>query len=71
MKGTLTQSGVSDNFRMPVPIYLDLSDGKSEKIARFASVSMVGNATKPFEVVLPQKPKRVLINYLFDVLAQK
>ncbi|MGE0130672.1 MAG: carboxypeptidase regulatory-like domain-containing protein [Blastocatellales bacterium] len=69
LKGALTQSGVSPNFKMPVPIYLDF-DGKN--IIRLGTVNVVGNMTTPeFPVKLPQKPKRVLINYHHDVLAHE
>jgi hypothetical protein len=66
LKGTVTQSDVSPNFKMAVPIYLDL-DGK---IVRLGDIAVMGSTTsKEFEVKLPQRPKRVLINYHHDVLA--
>jgi hypothetical protein len=66
LKATLTQSEVSEGFRMPVPVYLDF-DGK---LVRLGEVNMVGNTTTPeFQVMLPQKPKRALINAHYDVLA--
>jgi hypothetical protein len=66
LKGTVTQSGVSDNFKMLVPIYLDF-DGK---VMRLGQANLVGNNTTPeFQVKLPQRPRRVLINYHHDVLA--
>jgi len=69
LKGALTQSDVSPNFKMPVPIYLDF-DGKN--IVRLGSVNVAGSATTPeFQVKLQQKPKRVLINYHHDVLAHE
>jgi hypothetical protein len=60
----LTQSGVSDGFRMQVPIYLDFGKGWS----RLGQVALVGNASKEFTVPLPQRPKRVAANALNDVL---
>jgi carboxypeptidase family protein/peptidase M1-like protein len=66
LKGVVTQSGVSQNFKMIVPIYLDF-DGK---IMRLGEVTLVGNSsTNEFQVKLPQKPKRALINAYHDILA--
>jgi hypothetical protein len=67
LKASLTQSGVSDTFRMQVPIYTDV-DGR---VIRIGTVAIGGNTTVPLDVELPQKPKRVLINANFDVLSQK
>jgi hypothetical protein len=66
LNGTLTQSEVSPNFKMRVPIYLDL-DGK---LVRLGSASLIGNQSVPLQgIKLPQKPKRVLVNAFYDVLA--
>lgn len=66
LTGKITQSEVSSGFKMPVPIYLDF-DGN---IARLGSVGIQGNTTTDeFKVKLPQRPKRVLINYHHDILA--
>jgi len=68
LKLSVTQSGVSDRFKMLVPVYLDF-DGK---ITRLGEATVVGNSTTPeFSVMLPQKPKRVLINAFHDVLASE
>lgn len=68
LTATLTQSEVSPGFKMLVPLYLDF-DGK---IMRLGEVNIGGNMTTPeFKIVLPQKPKRVLINYYYDVLASE
>lgn len=64
----LTQSGVSPNFRMAVPFYLELADGK---VYRWASARITGNNTIEQTVPLPKTTsplKRVLINYNYDVL---
>ncbi len=66
VKGSLTQSEVPDNFGMIVPIYLEFDTG----IVRLATASMAGNHTTPFQVVLPKKPKRILVNPFYEVLAQ-
>ena len=65
LKGALTQSEVTPDFVMQVPLYVDL-DGQ---LARIGSIRMVGNSTNDkLEVKLPKKPKRVLINAYHDVL---
>lgn len=62
----VTQSEVAPGFKMTVPVYVDF-DGK---IARLGMVPVMGSTTTPeFKVKLPQRPKRVLINYHYDVLA--
>jgi aminopeptidase N len=64
--GKLTQSGVSNGFRMRVPVYLDF-DGK---VVRLGSIGVHGSQTTPeFKALLPKKPKRVLLNAHHDVLA--
>lgn len=53
---------------MLVPVYLDF-DGKP---VRLGEAGIIGNSTSPeFKVMLPQKPKRVLINANNDVLASE
>lgn len=61
----LTQSGVTDNFAMPVPIYVDF-DGTPRQLGR---ATMTGSKTEKFEFMLPRQPKRVLVNAWHDVLA--
>ena len=66
LKMTVTQSGVSENFKMLVPIYLDF-DGKW---VRLGLANITGNSTTPeLKVRLPQRPKRVVLNAFQDVLA--
>ena len=68
LNGTLTQSGVSDTFRVPVPIYLDLGRGP----VYFASARITGNKTIELKnLPLPQEPKKVLIGGYQDILAEK
>jgi hypothetical protein len=65
----LTQSGVPDKFKMPVPIYLEMADGK---ILRMGSVNITGNKTIDQTVQLPKlygPVKRVVINHYYDVLS--
>ncbi|HJZ67818.1 MAG TPA: carboxypeptidase regulatory-like domain-containing protein [Blastocatellia bacterium] len=66
LKLTVSQSGVSENFKMMVPIYMDF-DGKW---VRLGLATITGNATtQELKVRLPQKPKRVVLNAFHDVLA--
>ncbi len=60
----VTQSGVSDDFKMQVPVYLDFGKGW----ARLGQAPLVGNSSKEFKVALPQRPKRAAICALNDVL---
>ena len=65
----LTQSGVDANFRMPVPIYLELANGQ---VARLGSPRPAGNMTIDQKVTLngvKEKPRRAMINHYHDVLA--
>jgi hypothetical protein len=62
----VTQSGVSPNFVMGVPIYFDF-DGHP---ARAGAVALLGNMTSSeVKIRLPKKPKHVLLNANHDVLA--
>ncbi len=68
LKGAITQSGVSDNFVMRMPVYLQVKG----KLIQFGSSAIEGNGTTPdFEVTLPLMPDAVLINAQHDVLAEK
>ncbi len=65
----LTQSNVDDKFRMIVPVYLELEDGKIVFLGR---VRLTGNSS--FERKIPlkglkAKPRRAVISYYDDVLA--
>jgi aminopeptidase N len=65
----LTQSGVSPNFKMPVPLYLELAGGK---VIRMGAINITGDKTVEQTVQLPKLPapvKRVAINYYYDVLS--
>lgn len=64
----LSQSNVSDDFAMLVPLYLELNNGR---IARLGSARLIGSKT--FEQTIPlkglkEKPKRAIIAYYDDVL---
>jgi hypothetical protein len=65
----LAQSEVPADFKMLVPVYLELADGK---VMRLGSVSIRGVSTIDKTVQMPKLPsqiKRVMINYNYDVLA--
>ncbi|MBV8632550.1 MAG: hypothetical protein JOZ83_16610 [Silvibacterium sp.] len=64
----LTQSNVGDSFKMVIPFYAELSDGR---VVRLGSAPIVGNITLERTIKLPASPspiKRILINYYNDVL---
>jgi hypothetical protein len=69
MKVKLTQSEVNDRFVMPVPVYVELADGR---VASLGRITMRGNNSVEQEVPLKglkTAPKRAMINYYADVLA--
>jgi len=66
---TLTQSNVSDNFKMLVPLYLELPNGN---VAKLGSAPVYGNRTIKQQISLGHMaapPKRAMVNYMFDVLS--
>ena len=67
LSGRITQSGVSDNFKMLVPIYLDLGKGW----VKAGSANITGNSTLELkDVKLSATPvKRAAICMMNDVLA--
>jgi hypothetical protein len=66
LSGKITQSGVSDDFVMLVPIYIDTGKGW----AKLGSARMVGNTSLDIKgVKLPIVPKRVAVCAMNDVLA--
>jgi aminopeptidase N len=65
----LVQSGVSDDFRMPVPIYLEYANGH---VLKLGAVNITGDKTIEQTLQLPKLPyavKRVSINHNYDVLS--
>jgi hypothetical protein len=65
LKATVTQSEVPQSFLMPVPLYADF-DGK---MSRLGTVAMLGSSTSnEIKLMLPKRPKRVMINYWHDIL---
>lgn len=65
----LAQSGVDERFRMLVPLYLELADGR---ITYFGRVTVVGNTSQEGKIPikgLKDIPRRAIVNYYDDVLA--
>jgi hypothetical protein len=60
----ITQSGVSPDFRMMVPMYADFGKGWT----RLGAAKLVGNSTVEIPIPLPQAPKKVTLCALDDVL---
>lgn len=61
----ITQSGVSESFKMLVPIYADFGKGWT----RLGAAKLVGNSSLEIpNIPLPQSPKRVTLCALDDVL---
>jgi aminopeptidase N len=66
LTGRVTQSGVSDNFAMLVPVYIDMGKGW----VRLGSARLRGNTTVDLgQIKLPQAPKKLALAALKDVLA--
>ena len=64
----LVQSGVSPEFKMLVPIYLEFADGRQMLLGR---AGIIGDSTIEKTVALPKPPpiKRVSIDSMHDLLA--
>ncbi len=65
LKGQITQSGVSKDFVMAVPLYLDFGKGWT----KLGSALIQGNSSVDVNVKLSGVPKRAAIAALNDVLA--
>jgi aminopeptidase N len=64
----LVQSGVPATFRMLVPVYLEYTDGK---VQRLGALNITGDRTIEQTLQLPKLPgtvKKVSINHYYDVL---
>ena len=62
----MTQSEVSDSFKMPVPIYTELDN---KKISRLGVVGLNGNSHENITVPLSFRPRRLFLCAYEDVLA--
>ena len=69
MNVNVAQSGVDDKFRMVVPVYLELDDGRIVFLGRLRIAgNNAGTAKVPLKG-LKNRPRRAIINYSDDVLA--
>ena len=68
IRGTISQEGVSADFRSPVALYAEFHG----EVLRVALVPIVGSTTLPIDltVKLPETPDRILVNALHDVLSR-
>jgi hypothetical protein len=67
LKFKITQSGVGPDFKMLVPVYVEMSNGR---VTRLGSATIIGNSTVENEVPLGNASvKRAMINHYNDVLA--
>jgi aminopeptidase N len=65
----LTQSGVPETFKMLVPVYIELGDGRN---VRMGVITMVGDTSVEKTIQLAKPPtaiKKITIDYMHDVLA--
>jgi hypothetical protein len=62
---TVAQSGVSEGFTMPVPLHVDLGGGKIAKVPL-----IIKKPEETFSFNLPSRPKKVVLNPEFAVLAK-
>jgi hypothetical protein len=66
LSGKLTQSGVSERFKMLVPLYLDFGNGW----VKLGTAKLAGNTTVELQgIKLPEAPKRAAICAMNDILA--
>ena len=65
----IVQSNVDNTFAMPVPVYLELTDGR---VFRLGAATLHGNTSVEQHVPLGKAkpaPKRAILNYFGDVLS--
>jgi hypothetical protein len=62
---SITQSNVSPDFKMRIPIYLDFGNNK---IAFLGNARITGNSSQSADIPLPEKPKAVKLCANYDVL---
>ncbi|HVF49957.1 MAG TPA: carboxypeptidase regulatory-like domain-containing protein [Pyrinomonadaceae bacterium] len=65
LTGKVTQSGVSPNFGMLLPLYVDFGKG----FIAVGKAKMIGNQTIDVNIPFPDAPKRAALCALNDVLA--
>lgn len=69
MSVNVAQSGVDDKFRMVVPVYIELDDGRIVFLGRMRVMGNKSEAAKVPLRGLKTKPRRAMVNYYDDVLA--
>jgi hypothetical protein len=65
---SVVQSNVDSSFKMLVPVYAQLKDGR---VMRLGEITLLGNTTFQKDLKLPEMPSpiaRLMINYYNDVL---
>jgi hypothetical protein len=65
----VVQSGVDQNFKMLVPLYIEFP---KDKVVRFGSARIMGNNTIQQQIPIghvPETPQKAVVNYLNDVLS--
>ncbi|MGH9642149.1 MAG: M1 family metallopeptidase, partial [Terriglobales bacterium] len=67
----VTQSGVDDKFKMIVPVYLELADGRIVNLGRARLIGNTSGLQKVPIKGLKDAPRRAMLNYNYDVLADK
>ena len=67
LSGKLTQSGVSPEFAMPVPLFAEVGG----KEMRVTPIVVRGNSTAEFELILSELPERILMNAHREVLSDR
>jgi hypothetical protein len=67
--GEVTVSDVPDGFRVMVPLYVEFPKGR---LGSFARLPFAGSGTRKVDLIvrLPEKPKRLLVNARWEVLAR-
>ena len=61
---SITQSNVSPDFKMPLPIYVEFDKGRVLRL----NARITGNSSQSAEVPLPEKPRDVKLCANYDVL---
>ena len=62
---SLTQSGVSDQFQMRMPVYVTMG----KRVVRLGVITVKGSTTAKSQVTLPMVPDHVSLDEFHDVLA--
>jgi aminopeptidase N len=61
---TLTQSEVDEHFAMLVPVFADFGKG----MIPIGQLGIAGNTTRSADILLPQLPKKVVLNAYKEIL---